>query len=72
MFLEKNPIIKPIKVVHITYFDSAAGAVEKGEDKVIVTCLVDDLQVSGLVNKTVKNGSVSVTFGDRYIKTWYF
>ncbi|XP_025087232.1 uncharacterized protein LOC112559939 [Pomacea canaliculata] len=43
---------------------ATTGAVEKGEDKVIVTCLVDDLQVSGLVNKTVKNGSVSVTFGD--------
>lgn len=43
---------------------ATSSAVEKGSNKVIVTCLVDGLQVSGLVSKTVKNGSVSVRFGE--------
>ena len=36
-------------------------------ERVTVTCLVDGLQVSGLLSKTPKNADVSVKFMDRYL-----
>jgi hypothetical protein len=42
-----------------------ASAVEKDSERVTVTCLVDGLQVSGLLSKTAKNADVYVKFMER-------
>ena len=46
---------------------SPATAAEKGSDTVVVTCLVDNLQVKGLISKSPKNATVSVMFAERLV-----
>ncbi|KAK7098345.1 uncharacterized protein [Littorina saxatilis] len=44
---------------------ATTSAVERGSEKVIVTCLVDGLQTTGLISKTPKDATISVKFAER-------